>query len=38
VCEGWRDPAGALTCTHNLRLKPRGDTFEEIIRRGPDRF
>lgn len=25
---------GALRCTHNLRLKPRGDTFEENTRHG----
>jgi protocatechuate 3,4-dioxygenase beta subunit len=40
VCDGRRDSAAALTCTHNLRLKPRGDAFEESIRhglRGPDR-
>ncbi len=39
VCEAMRDAAGGLACAHNLRLKPRGDVFEDNIRhglRGPD--
>lgn len=36
ICAPQRDPAGALHCTHDLRLKPRGDRFEPGIRHGLD--
>lgn len=34
ICDGKPDAEGVLHCTHNLRLKPHGDRFEESIRHG----
>jgi protocatechuate 3,4-dioxygenase beta subunit len=36
ICTAKPDAAGALHCTHNLRLKPHGDRFEGNIRHGLD--
>jgi len=36
ICAPEKDAAGLLHCTHNLKLKPRGDRFEGSIRHGLD--
>ena len=36
ICDPQKDASGLLHCTHDLKLKPHGDTFEGNIRHGLD--
>jgi protocatechuate 3,4-dioxygenase beta subunit len=36
ICAAKPDAAGLLRCTHNLKLKPHGDSFESNTRHGLD--